>query len=142
MIEAQQEEPPDHTLLIETEHLRLEGMEARMKDITRQMRQLQSAMDSAKGKTHPQQHPFKLSYPFRSSSLPHIRHSGVTGPRVSPLMDSWTSWKSADGGYRQFLDNSEPRTPTAQPIQYGDLSSTAQTVQALQPIHPGSTTTA
>lgn len=43
--------------------------------------------------------------------------SGVTAPRVSPLMDNRMSWKSADGGYCQLLDNSELRPPTAQPIQ-------------------------
>ncbi|GAA6232579.1 extensin-like [Lates japonicus] len=133
VIEAHQEEPPDHTVLTGSEDLRLEGMEARMKDITRQMKQLQSAMDSVKGKAHPQQHPSNLSYPLRSSSLPHIHHSGVTGPRVPPLMDNRMSWKSADGGYCQLLDNSKPRPPTAQPIQHGELSSTMQAARAPQP---------
>lgn len=59
----QQEELPDHTLLTRTEDLRLEGMEARMRDITRKMKQLQSAMDSVKGQAHTQQYPFDISSP-------------------------------------------------------------------------------
>ena len=55
VIEVHQEELPDYNMLTGLEDLRLEGMEARMKDITKQMKQLQSAMDSVKGKAHPQE---------------------------------------------------------------------------------------
>ena len=133
MIEVHQEEAPDYTVLTGSEDLRLEGMEARMKDITRQLKQLQSAMDSVKGEPHPQQYSSNLSYPLRSASLPHIHHGGVTGLRASPLMDNLMSWKSTDGGYCQLLDNSEPRPPTTQPIQQGELSSTTQDYRSLQP---------
>jgi len=133
MIEVHQEEAPDYTVLTGSEDLRLEGMEARMKDITRQMKQLQSAMDRVKGEPHPQQYSSNLSYPLRSASLPHIHHGGVTGLRASPLMDNLMSWKSTDGGYCQLLDNSEPRPPTTQPIQQGELSSTTQDYRSLQP---------
>ncbi|TKS88088.1 Phospholipid phosphatase-related protein type 4 [Collichthys lucidus] len=133
VIEAHQEESADHTVLTGPEDLRLEGMEARMKDITRQMRQLQSAMDNAKGNAHHQQHPSNLSYPARSSSLPHIHHSGETGLRVSPLLDNQMSWRSANGGYCQLLDHSEHHPSTAKPIQQGELTPTTQAASAPQP---------
>ncbi|XP_057689474.1 uncharacterized protein LOC130914373 [Corythoichthys intestinalis] len=129
VMEVEQEEFAEDASLIGTEALGLEGMEARMRDIARQMRQLQSAMDSVKGQTHPPRNQFDSSYPRRISSLPHI--NGTT--RTSPLMDNQMSSTSADGGHRHLLDNYELGPPTTQSTHQQEISSTTKAVRALQP---------
>lgn len=76
VMEVQQEELPDRTLLTRRENLRLEGMEARMRDLTRQMKRLQSAMDSVKGQAHPQQYPSLRRIHFGASHLWIIGYVG------------------------------------------------------------------
>lgn len=102
-------------------------MQAHMRDITRQMSQLQSAMDSVKRQARTQQHPFDPSYPPQISSLPHL--SGAT--RASPQIDNQMSWKSVDVEHHQLVDHSKPGPTTAQSMQQPEISST--TARTLQP---------
>lgn len=87
-----------------TEQERWQQMEARLKDVTRQMSELQTAMDNVKRVSHSQQHVFTSSYPLRYSSLPYIPAREVRESRRSSLMDT-----------RHEHHPAQPMSPASQP---------------------------